>query len=267
MTATRRIATLPLAAVLAVLAAGVGAAGAPLVLRVPLTLLLAFWLPGWAAGHALMPGVHRDRARHVAVSVGLSLAIAVVTAVQLAALGALHGRLWGVVLAAVTVVAAGVAHSRRLDDLEVAHPSRPRMPRSALLMGLAGLVALGGAVAVARTPLGLPADRGYTVLTIDPVAGDRQAATVTVRSEEAVARRFWVNVMRDDVRVSSRYVALAPGGAARQTIHVPAGQSGEIRVVLIDADAPRRPAYRQVRMHLPSLPTPPAAPSGVEGPQ
>ena len=186
--------------------------------RMPFVLALAFVIPGYAVISALFPDPGRDRIRVFLLSFGVSLAISVVAAVELGGARHLNTTAWAGTLVGVTFCATIVMWLRGSTA-----GSAPRLParagRRLILPGVlvaAAIAILGGSIALARTPLPVPDDRGYTVLTIGPVAGEPGVVSVEARSEEATTRRFLMVVEATRRR------------AHRSLLHGQAGRHGPV---------------------------------------
>jgi hypothetical protein len=120
------------------------------------------------------------------------------------------------------------------------------------VLALATIAILGGSIALARTPLPVPDDRGYTVLTIAPVAGEPGQVSVVVRSEEAKPRPFILAVEAPGVGRIGRRLMLEPGQEARVNVSVPLTAGGTVRARLFEGSHPRT-TYRRVDMLWPPL--------------
>lgn len=86
------------------------------------------------------------------------------------------------------------------------------------------LLVIAAAIGLARTPLPVPDDRGYTVLTIGPTAGDPASVTIAER------------------------------------IALPAVNTGAVTALLLDDSSGVPIVYRRVRIDLPLLGPAPVAP-------
>lgn len=223
--------------------------------RLPFAVPLLLLLPGWALGAALFPE-SRDPVRAVALAVGLSLALAVIVAVELGAAGHLSVTSLSLTMAAITTACAAVAAARRRPAALLAAPRRPRRVGAgvgAAGLGLVALAVVGAAVALARTPLPVPDDRGYTVMTIAPAAGTRPAAEITITSEEAETRNFDLVLHVPGRRPERREITIAPG--ARQVVRVPLETAqGTVRASLVVPGGSEARPYRRVRVTVPFLP-------------
>ena len=203
---------------------------------------------------ALFPDPGRDRIRVFLLSFGVSLAISVVAAVELGGARHLSTAAWAGTLLGVTFCAT-LAMSLR-GSTAVSAPRLPaRAGRRLILPGVlvaAAIAILGGSIALARTPLPVPDDRGYTVLTIGPVAGEPGVVSVEARSEEATTRRFLMVVEGPGIGRTGRYYTVKPGGTARFHASVPLTAGGTVRALLFDMAHPRT-IYRRVSMTVPAL--------------
>jgi Protein of unknown function (DUF1616) len=222
--------------------------------RMPFVLALAFVIPGYAVMSALFPDPGRDRIRVFLLSFGVSLAISVVVAVELGGARHLNTTAWTGTLVGVTLCAAIVMWRR--GSIAPTAPRRPaRVGRRLILPGVlvaATIAILGGSIALARTPLPVPDDRGYTVLTIGPVVGEPGVVSVEARSEEATTRRFLMVVEGPGIGRTGRYYTVKPGGTVRFHASVPLTAGGTVEARLFDMAHPRR-IYRRVSMTVPAL--------------
>jgi len=250
-----RLATWTALAAAAVAAAVVCALAPDLpAVRLPAALALALWLPGRALVEALgLAGP--DRVRTAAVAAGASLAVALIVSVELAAFGVLASGTWatttaGVCLALSLVAARGgpvlaspwVADGARL---------RPRhLP--ALALALIAVAAIAVAAVLARTPLAVPDDRGYTVFAVVPTASAAGTLTVRATSEEAGERRFIMRVAFGESVTEERPLTLRPGETSDQRITVPADAAAPLVVSLVDPSAIPPHVYRSVRIARPA---------------
>jgi hypothetical protein len=225
-------------------------------LRVPFALILLLALPGYAIARALFPEADQDPVRLALLTVGLSLAVAVIAGVEMAAFGVLSSRSWAISSAFITIGAACIAHRRaRLRSIPSRRPRAgvTRRGRGALItIALATLIVLGAATALALTPLPVPDDRGYTVLSVSPSSAPSGFVTISIESEEAAAREFLLVVAVERSVALSRSVTLQPGARLEQRVNLPPpGTRGAVRAVLIDRSGPLPSVYRRVRLTLP----------------
>ena len=226
-------------------------------LRLAFALPLMFVLPGWAIWRALDIGDRRDPLRAATYAIGLSLAISVLTAVALALIGVLSAPAYALALGAVGLgaVAAGVARGR--SDEPAPRPSpAPTSTRNVgwgpiVTVGIA-LLLIAGAVGVARTPLPVPDDRGYTELSFGPVPEDASWVPVRVASSEAEERDFVLRITRPNGATETRPLTLAPGDVVEERANYGAGASGRLRVELLEPTEEGLAVYRRLRLSLPA---------------
>ncbi|HWH13822.1 MAG TPA: hypothetical protein VNT51_03685 [Miltoncostaeaceae bacterium] len=247
----RRPAVWAMLAVLALAAATVCALAPDVpALRLPAALALALWLPGHALVE-LLGLAGRDRVRTLTLALGASLAIALIVAVELAAFGVLAAETWAATTAA-ACFAASLAVSHRHAALGPATrvaPGPPR-PRHLALAALAvtAVAAVGTAVVLARTPLPVPDDRGYTVLAVAPTASGSGAVTVRATSEEATSRSYVMRVSFGGRVAEERALTLEPGETSEQRVSVPPDAAGPLVVSLLDTARIPPVPYRSVRV-------------------
>jgi hypothetical protein len=253
---------------LLVAAMAVAAAGACVLLpgpdeaRLAVALPLLLVLPGYAFASAVFPAGSLDRVQLALLAVGLSLALSVVGATELAGVRGLGTTSLAILLAAVTVLASFVAHlrlARRAPDVPADAGPRPRRRArpAAIVLGAAAAVVLVAAIALARTPMPVPDDRGYTMMSLTRDPEDVARVLLQIESQEAQAREF-----RLEVRVSGRVtidrpLRIAPGERIELPVDAsPVGTSGRIAASLSAGSPPL--VYRRVHLNLPvQVPAPP----------
>jgi hypothetical protein len=216
--------------------------------RVLPAALLVLVLPGYALTAALLAPAALSALERLVLTIALSMAAGVLTALALNAAWQLERTPWALGLALATALAA-LAGTLRGHARPVRRPQLPAIGVGAAL-ALAGALALGGgAVALGVTTLRAPDDtQGTTALWISP-RGDN-AVAIGVRSVELARRRYEL-----DVRVAGQRArrigpfALKPGQERRALLAAPAGPIGKpiVEVVLRRLDGPR-PALRRVAL-------------------
>lgn len=225
----------------AVCAGAVTVVPGPLPLRVVSALPLVIALPGYAVTAALFPRREIDWSRRLLLSValGLSIAILVGLVLNLTPFG-LQRASWAVALFVVTAAANGVALVGRAragatEPVGTAPRSTARRPRVRIrevVLLLAALGILGGAVAFARTPL--PAKRvlGYTALWLVPAPSDNPVGLrVGVKSAELERTRYRLLVRVGSRVIYERGLELDSGSEFVGSIRLPAGSStGDVPV-------------------------------------
>jgi hypothetical protein len=195
--------------------------------------------------------------RLVSLTVGLSLVVGVVGGVEMGAASVLSVWSWSALALAVTALASYVAARRR----PASRPARPAVRRSSgarraapVAAVLAALVVLGVAIGVARTPLPVPDDRGYTSLSITPAPGGADAVIVRVASAEADTKDFVLALAIPGRAVERQTFSIAPGEAEEFAASVDPGVAGRVTAALAEVETPEI-VYRRVRLGLP-LPGP-----------
>ncbi len=244
------------------LASGVAAASCLAVLashsttvRIVPGLLLALVLPGYAVSCALLPQ-RRPASQRVLLALGLSLAVAVVTAVVLDRTPwGLSQRSWAVALAGVVVAASGFAFRKRVGPdpdsprpLEGPDRGVGRVAALAVAMTIAGFAV--AALALARLPVDSRQASGYTVLWTRPTSPATPRFIVGVASSERQATSYRVVALVGTRTVFERRIELAPG--ERWTaggIVRPPSFPVVVRILLYRSDATA--AYRHVSLTLP----------------
>lgn len=210
-------------------------------LGVPLMLIA----PGYALSRALLPGRFAGPAERATAALGLSLAFLVLAAVTMHAAGVpLSRRSWAAVVGAATVVATAVAAWRAPAPAVAGR--LPRVRGARLLLTLVALVLLADAVVIARRPLAPPRGvPGYTQLWL--IRTGRQAE-LGVHSYELAPAGYRLDLIVNG-RVARRWpdIMLATGEGWSTAVRL-AGSRIEAR--LYRADRPQQ-MYRHVRMAVP----------------
>jgi Protein of unknown function (DUF1616) len=217
--------------------------------------LLVLVLPGYALTALLLAPSMLWRAERVVLTIALSMAASVITALVLNAVWHLETTAWAIGLALATAL-AGVAGIVRGRGRPLSWHPVPAISAGAVL-ALVGAVALVcGAFALGVTPLRAPDDTaGTTALWISPRGDD--AATIGVRSGELGPRHYAL-----DVHVAGRPTrrigpfVVAPGAERRIIVAAAPSAIGQpvVEAVLRQVDAPneqlRRVALRAGRRSL-----------------
>jgi uncharacterized membrane protein len=160
-------------------------------LRLPVSLALIFFLPGYALTAALFPNRQElddetlGTGARFMLSLGLSLAIVGLTGLALNRVSSLQTASWAVSLAAITIVAAAASAWRRLSYADshgvVAAGHLPL--RGLLLLILAAAVA-GSAVVTSRVAAERQSQPGFTSLWMIPAKGPHQSVHVGLANHE-----------------------------------------------------------------------------------
>jgi uncharacterized membrane protein len=223
-------------------------------LRLPLSLLLACYLPGsaflWAAFRS-----PRIALTGLVFAAGLSIAATVLCGFALHLAGAMTREGWAIALCAVTLVGLYVARIRRSRGFE----SRPylwpplRPVRVAMVFAAAGLAL--AAVAAARQQSLARSEFAYTEFWMVPESG-RGLVVLGVKNAETAASTYDVEVSVDDaVAQVWRGIPLAAGESWRTEFTLPpqSASSKGIQAWLFK-DNDHSVVYR--RVWLPALPAP-----------
>lgn len=180
--------------------------------RIPLGLISALVLPGYALSAAAFPPEQLRVGERVLLTLGLSLALGCVLTVALAAVKVrLTPTAWAMALYVVTVAAVAVAFARSdaRPKLWFQHVSSLRREAGTFaLLGVAGVIATAatiGAAAAARHQRG----PGFTELSL-VADGGAGSARVLVTSHELNRTRFRLIISRSSA-VQTREFTLAPG--------------------------------------------------------
>lgn len=250
--------SLDLLAAVALALAGLAAALIPLAtgLRVALLLPLALAASGYAILAALFPGEKMPPAERTVYSVALSVTAAVLGGIVVQLVLGLDRTAWALLLAAITVAAAGMATWRRHDPDPALNAGEPRRWPRPSLSGVVSALAIAGAVAIAAVAISISSagakrerdGHHFTslwALPVERLAGVGQAVAVGVDSHQGATARYRL------------VVAQRGGPTTRRLLQLPSGGRFRLRVPVapIDATAPvtvtlRRNGgiYRQVRL-------------------
>ncbi|HEY7294465.1 MAG TPA: DUF1616 domain-containing protein, partial [Dehalococcoidia bacterium] len=159
----------------------------PTPLRALGALPLLLFLPGCWIVEAVVPDLVRGVAERLALSVGLSLAVCVLSGLLLNLTpGGLSADAWVLTLGGITLLASAAALVRRNRPAPAAWPGQPLSPgrRGGALFALAGVILIG---AFGLAHLGAEQQNApdFTQLWITPEAGGGgQAAQLGVRNLE-----------------------------------------------------------------------------------
>jgi hypothetical protein len=156
------------------------------VLRIGLAAPLVLFVPGYAFVNALFPALVIPTVERILVSMGSSIALTIMLGLVMAALRIpLEAVTWAAGLALITLVAGGVAWTRRARrGLAGPSPVIARMPRLGIVMvGLAALIVadvlLGSRLIAGQQQTPPPA-----LLWLVPVQGEPADAVLGVRAGE-----------------------------------------------------------------------------------
>jgi hypothetical protein len=200
------------AAILAALALLVPLGWVSLLLLAP----VAFFLTGYAISAAAFVAVRPDWPRALWIDLGLSLAVLALLPLPLNYLGGLTPGTWALALVLVVLLGCAVAAARRpsgwsdprLDSLRL-----PKLPPTALVLGLGALALVAAALVLAFVPLSNSKAVGFTELSLRPVnTRSGQAVRIGVGSEEQAATAYRLRVsFRGGGAPVVRRLRLAPG--------------------------------------------------------
>ena len=152
--------------------------------------------------------------------------------------------------------------------------SQPPVPRAArrgvrfgaIATGAAALLVIGVAIGVARTPLAVPDDRGYTEFSLGQTAVGAESISFRIASSEAGRRAFRLTVEAPGRAPEERSIVIDPGEVVDEQVAVPDATGGAIDASLRDASAPPdSPPYRHLRIGLPVQGPAPGAAEIVDG--
>lgn len=244
---------------------------APVPIRVVIALPLALFLPGFALASAVLPRSTRWTER-LLVSLALSLAVCILGGLGLNWTTGITKASWVLFLVTTTVAAAFLGQWRRIRRDEAAprsvtRPSPLQVPGRALLLALCSLVLVGGAAALARTPL--PAERieGYTTLWLVPAETSPGAVQIGVSSSELRTTSYRLELHAGGEPLLSRPLTLETGQEWDATVDassVPASRRS-FEALLYRIDAPDTP-YRRVTLVPAGATAPPTTAVWLAGP-
>jgi uncharacterized membrane protein len=216
----RRNADLVLAGVLAAAAGYVVLETHSVVLRTAFALPLLLFLPGYTLTAVLFVRQRLDAPRRLLLSISLSLALAIAGALVLDLTSSgLRARNWTLLLFELTTWAVAFAALRR-HGLRRERLTFPRLRLlDAVLFALAAVV-VGGAVALARTPLPAKNAVGYTALWIEP-SRDGWSLTVGATSAELRPTSYRLELRAAKAPFLTRSLRLAPGQRWQEVVRLP----------------------------------------------
>jgi uncharacterized membrane protein len=221
--------------------------------RAIITLPLVFVLPGYAITEALLPDYRSDLVKRLALIVGLSLAVTVLTGLVLNWLSiSLNTTSWAVSLAGLTAVIALALSGRRAEPTE-ARVVAPRVivdARPAFFLGIAVTLALA-AFLVARNSALREQTPEFTQLWMLPSSGDdRDTIRVGIRNMESRRSQYILVVKADDAIIGKwTSVEVEPNERWESPLPLPAGKVAALKItaLLYRADNPMVP-YRHVEL-------------------
>jgi uncharacterized membrane protein len=201
-------------ALIVTLGSGLGA------VRTPFVVPLLLFLPGYALCAALFVAPRLDAARTLLLSVALSVAAAVVSALVLNVTSAgLSSAPLAVVLVAVTCAGCFAADVRRpFAEPDAARPILPRLRRRDAVLLLVASALVGAAVGLARTPLPAGKIRGYTALWLLPGTLNPENVRVGIVNDELHPMRYRLVVEAGGLVVHAGASDLRPGEQIHQSI-------------------------------------------------
>lgn len=218
-----------------------------------LTLPLVFLLPGYALTAALFARRPLGLVETLLISVGLSLATAVLGGLAMNyTVWGLSTLFWIIVLCGVTLLGCSVAAIRRIGQKSAA-AKRPNIglgPGQVFLLGVSVIVIVGalgmarqGAIAQPSTP--------FTQLWADPISGAQpNLYNVGIRNEESTPITFrLVATLAGNPAYTWPGITLPPGQTWTGIISVPGGPSNTspVGLQLYSSDAPDQ-VYRHITL-------------------
>jgi hypothetical protein len=220
----RRNRDLLLVAALAVAGLAFQLPGAPALGRVLLGLPLAVLCPGYALSAALLPASTLGWPEKTALTLGLSLALAILGAIVFTAVpSGLTTGVWAGLALGGTALGGAVAVWRRRGTPPAAWPGLSLRPLDWAELGLAVLVTLA-ALWLVRVPLASSGVLGYTLLTMTPnTSASQPAVELLINSSEFTETTYHLTVSENGAPLQDwPAITLAPGGQWLQTLRLPA---------------------------------------------
>jgi uncharacterized membrane protein len=240
-----------------------------------LGLLLVFILPGYAVASLLLPDRLERPLDRVALIMGLSLVVAILSGVMLnLAPAGIRASSSTLCLAGISLVACSAAIARRLSkpdqsgqplSLRAARAQLHFVRRNDIVLGAAAIVVVAAAIGVAVYSASQRTDSGFTQLWIQPVELPHRSAfapqqpngqvltapatvEIAIRSEELTTRAYTIEVYAG-VRLAQAWdnISLAPGQSWQRNVTFPVVLSApQVRtyVTLVRLDRPG--VYRHV---------------------
>lgn len=216
------------------IAAGAVVAGAallllplPLVLRGVIGLPLVLVAPGWLAVAAMFPGRAFDPVFRGLIAVALSIAIAILTGVLLAALGIRLGETAFTTMAALEVAVAALAAER--NGVELWLPRLSWTMTSVLLAVAAEISILAFAIARQTPTARSGAITPYTALW--SARDSRESFRIGVISGELKKTRYELDVLSRGARLERVKLTLRPGQQWEARFFAASG-AGRLRIEL-----------------------------------
>jgi uncharacterized membrane protein len=275
--------------------------GAPALLTVPAAVLLALVLPGYVLQRLLFSRVRLDPAERLAMTIALSMVLAILGGFVLDASTGITAPAWGALLGGLTLVFAAVAILRRpaagghAASEPAAHPGQSlaslgepwagaaapvRRPVSGLQAGmlvLAAILALG-AFAVAAFGLVEQPRAGYTELWLNQLSAGAVQLGITDHEGSDTTYRLVITVDGKALGDPTS-VTVASEGTLHETVDLPPASRGaqapllaparsrEVDVQLFTGQGGDQP-YREVRLTVrpPSSPAPAGSPTPTRAP-
>jgi uncharacterized membrane protein len=214
------------------------------------TLPLVLWLPGYALTAALFPGHWPGTAERIAMSLGLSLVLAILGGLALEWAGLdLRAASWAVLLGNTALLASLVALVRRWRTPVIAESSSRAVlaPREAILLGAAALV-VAGALLVAREGAARQRATAFTQLWVLPAGpADSGRVRLGVANHEQHETRYSLRVTAGGTAIESwPLITLGPGEQWEGSIALSsAPPAAPLEAMLYRLDVPEQ-AYRRV---------------------
>ena len=215
---------------------------------VVLTAAFVLWLPGYALTAALFSRDQLQGTERALVSVGSSIALAILTGFGLNALGiSLTGWTWGFALVGLALATGALAWLQPTHRPVCHRPGGRVLPRSrdVLLFGVAALLAVA-AISVARFGASEQPQEGFTQLWMFPAPGD--AVRIGLSNGESNAMTYRVVLMDSTAAIAEwPSVQLEPGREWDMEVALPSDVGTGLELLLYRADVPGE-IYRHVAL-------------------
>ncbi len=206
-------------AVVAVVACGAAAVGAPTALLAVFGIAL-FAAVGYMLGR-LLPGSHITSLERLVAATGLALAVPILGGLLLYAVGVpLHRAGWLGLLAGVTLVADVVLLLRRLAG-RAAPCTWQRgwpLPRGQTAMFAAAVLIAAGGVALARIGVVIQPQPGFTQLWLSPQGHDTNTASLGVSNDQGSTTSYRLVLLRNGHMSAAWSLTLADSRTWQRTV-------------------------------------------------
>lgn len=209
------------------------------------------FVPGYALTAALFPKQDRDMLERVVYSIGLSIALAIISGVALnTTVWGLQENVWALLLVSLTIGSSLIAWLRRSGQLVAQSLLQTRLRWDQLLLfGLAIEVIITAAL-LTQLPVPAHGGEGYTMLWIQPDENpNSHLVQVGFKSMELTGTNYVLDIQVNGAVVQEWHnIELKPGQTWQDNAQLPVQEGGHIvEAVLYRADSPSQ-VYRRVSL-------------------